>query len=114
MIDYSDIFFLQIPSVDKWSNLTVIIQPTGFMQGFTFNGVLENPLIFIIRIYTNKNGVGRIQMDGEYINDSLYRRISTSNFYYYETMTLNNTHLISAFDLDVIYSVSCMTLIDDM
>jgi hypothetical protein len=94
-----DPFFLQVPSVDKWSNMSVLYQPTGFNIGDNV------PLMFIVRIYTTLYGVGSIQMDGVNISALLYQRIEQSDYYYYETETTNSTHRLSALDANVNYSV---------
>ncbi len=94
-----DLFFLQVPSIDGWSNLNVLFQPIGFIP---FEG---HPFVFFIRISTTLYGIGRIQLDNTTISALLYRRIAQSDFYYYETQTSNNTHRISALDSNVRYSV---------
>lgn len=94
-----DLFFLQIPSIDVWSNLSVLFQPIGFIP---YEG---RPFVFMIRIYTTSYGVGRIQLDNVNISALLYLRIAQTDFYYYETQTSNDTHRISSFDSNVKYSV---------
>lgn len=90
---------LQVPSVDKWSNMSLLFQPTGYLtdnEGFSH----------IYRIYTTLENVGQIQVDNNNISALLYRRIGQSNFYYYENQTTTYTHRISALDSSAIYSVS--------
>ena len=96
----SDPFFLQLPSVEKWSNASVLFQPTGYN---TDQGM---PLMFFVRIYTTLNGLGQIQMDNTNISALTYRRISQTDFYYYENEITNDTHRISTLNPNVIYSVS--------
>ncbi len=98
--DRSDQFFLQVPSIGKWSNMTVVFSPTGFAN---FSGI---PLTYYVRIYTTLYGIGRIQLDNVNISALVYRRIAQTDFYYYETTISNDTHRISTFDRDVIYAVS--------
>jgi hypothetical protein len=80
--------------------MSVQFTPTGF---FNADNV---PLMFIVRIYTNLYGIGRIQMNNVNISALLYRQIGQSNYYYYENQTINVTHRISTLDPMVNYSVS--------
>uniref|UniRef100_A0A914V1W4 C-type lectin domain-containing protein n=1 Tax=Plectus sambesii TaxID=2011161 RepID=A0A914V1W4_9BILA len=98
-----DPFFLQIPSTDKMSNTSVFFQPTGFIQ----HG--NNPLVFFVRIVTNVNGAGRIALDGKVISALQFKRVASSTFYYYEVITTNNTHLVTATSPSVVYSVVSYT-----
>ncbi len=98
-----DPFFVQIPSIDKWSNMTVVLfQPTGF---------IANPrhgLVYFVRIYTTDYGINdRIQLDTVNIMASQFQRIDdNTNYYYYETQISNESHRISIVDSNVNYSVS--------
>lgn len=82
--------------------MRVLFRPTGFQA---YLGVA---LTYFIRIYTTLSNVGRIQVDNLPTSALLYHRIEQTEFYYYETQTSNDTHLISAFDPDVVYSVCCI------
>ena len=92
-----DPFFCQIPSVDKWSSMSVLYQPTGYMG---------NNSTFFIRIYTTSYGIGRIEIDNAMIIASLYLRIRQTDFYYYDGVVSNATHRVSSFDPNVKFSVS--------
>ena len=96
-----DPFFCQIPSVDKWSSMSVLYQPTGY---------IGNNLIFFIRIYTTSYGVGRIEIDNAIVNSSNYRQIKKTDFYYYDGVVSSATHRVSSFDPNVNYSVSLLSL----
>jgi hypothetical protein len=91
-------FFLQIPSVNKWSNDNALFRPMGFIP---FGGI---QLLYFIRIYTTLSGIGQIQIDNVSISALLYRRISSTDYYFYEVQTTNNTHSISS---NVNYTVCC-------
>jgi hypothetical protein len=97
--DLGDPFFLQVPSTDKMSNTSVFFQPTGFIQ----HG--DNPLVFIVRIVTTADGVGKVLLDGIAVTSLQYQRIPQSNFYFYDVVTTNNTHLVTATQPTVVYSV---------
>ena len=92
-----DPFFCQIPSVDKWSSMSVLYQPTGY---------IGKNLIFFIRIYTTSYGIGRIEIDNAIVNSSSYRQIKKTDFYYYDDVVSGASHRVSSFDPNVKYSVS--------
>ncbi len=93
-------FFLQIPSVDWLSNTSVLYK--------TPEHVYWNHIVFtyIIRIYTNQQSLGRIQLNNKTISAKLYRQIQQSDFYYYENETSNDTQRVSGLDENAVYSVS--------
>ena len=83
-------FFLRTPSVDVLSDASILILPTGFVA------MNNNPPHYLLRIYTNLDFIGKISIDGLEISALLYQRIAQTNYYYYERLTTNNTHAISA------------------
>lgn len=96
---YGGPFFLQIPSVDKWTNMSVLYQPTGLITNMNF------PMMYLFRIYTTSNGIGRIQFDDYTIMADNYQSIPQSDYYYYENSTSMEPHRISVLDANVFYSV---------
>ena len=90
-------FFLQIPSIDQWTNMNVLFRPCGFP--------FDRLLVFI-RIYTSSEGVGQLNLDGSTIEAEKYQQISNSDYFYYEMQTSDNSsHRISPLNENVIYSV---------
>lgn len=65
--NFGNTFFLQILSIEKWSNMSVFFQPTGF---------INDPLKFYIRIYTTLHSVGHIQFDNVSIDSLQYYSIA--------------------------------------
>lgn len=94
-----DPFFVQIPSIDRWSNATLLVQPLGDYS------YMNRSLMYYIRIYTSIGSVGRIQLDNVTISALIYHRIAQTDYYYYEQQMSNVTHCISAIDANVKYSV---------
>jgi len=97
-------FFLQIPSVDWLSNTSVLYKPPEHVY---WNTIF---FTYIIRIYTNQQSLGRIQLNNKIISVELYRQIQQSDFYYYENETSNSTQRVSGLDENAVYSVSFLTV----
>uniref|UniRef100_A0A914X2J2 IgGFc-binding protein N-terminal domain-containing protein n=1 Tax=Plectus sambesii TaxID=2011161 RepID=A0A914X2J2_9BILA len=104
--DLGGAFFLQLPSTDKMSNTSVLFQPTGFFEYY----YAPLPLQFIIRIVTNLAGAGTIKLDGTTISALQFKHVPYSNFYYYESRTLNTTHSVTTNNPETKYSVSLSVL----
>lgn len=98
-------FFLQVPSVDKWSNMSVLFEPIICSNDYVVDD--EHGVMYFIRIYTTVDGIGYVQFDGAYISTADYKQIANTDYYYYETETASNdSHLISTLHPPAIYSVS--------
>lgn len=93
-------FFLQIPSVDAWSHMSVQFQPIGIFIGFNIQW------IYFTRIYTTRYGIDRIKLNYDNISAQLYQRIADSDFYYYEMQVqYSDTYRVSTVDPNVMFSV---------
>lgn len=100
---YGGSFFLQIPSIDKWTNHSVLYNPGGFVMVVCCRYFA--PLMYMLRIYTTAYGVGRILFDNVPIETTEYRHIVQSDYFYNEHETSNPTHRISVALPNVTYSV---------
>lgn len=100
--DYGSLFFLQIPSIDAWSNANVLFRPVRFLS----EGCLNQQIRSYVRIYTTFFGRGQIIINTVSINATEYKPIAESDFYYYETTMTEHEYRISAVDLNINFSVS--------
>lgn len=97
-------FFLQIPSVEKWSYASVQFTPFGD----PYSSSEADRWTYFVRIYTTGYGVGRIQVNNVNVTAMLYMRIAPSDFYYYDMRTTRyaDSYRILTFDTNVTFSVS--------
>lgn len=102
---YGSTFFLRTPSVDNMSNASILILPTLFH-------VYHPPIHYFLRIYTNLDFIGQISIDGLTITALLYQRIGQTNYYYYEQLITNNTHLINTTQASARFAVNILTVIE--
>jgi hypothetical protein len=97
-------FFMRAPSVEMMSNVSILVQPTGFV------GLNNSAIHYWIRIYAHLNSIGNISIGNDPpTSAALYRRIVPTSYYYYEKEYTNSSYLLNSTTPDAKFSAIVYT-----
>lgn len=98
-------FYLQLISIDRMSNVSVLYRPVAF-------DAIDTTTTFITRIYTTVNGVDTLSIDDHRIESRNYRKLSDIDIYFYEYATrAQMTHMIYSRNSSIKFMVSRVLIV---